>query len=330
MQRRGNKPVVYLDQNWISNITKAHEEGETFSERDYYMDLFRAIQLGVTDNRFVCPTSRFHESEAAYGSRVKDSLWYVARLLSRELSFTSPVQISHQQLIEAALEFADLNLPEIPWWVIPFNKDPDAEMDAPRESDVTVHISMDELHSEGKRLRDSTSASLYEEFKKTRQQHLSYEAEVEFGMKQLFVEGYSGQVNAITLRSIAKSSLLPLYTEVAIETLGRCLELIKICNQGGGLDKFLDSPQFAANPFLSVYAKLRAADIVRFPERQPEPSLLDDFYIIASVLPYTTAFATENYMAELIRQTGVGREFNCRVFTTREKQEFLEYLVGLG
>ena len=93
---------------------------------------------------------------------------------------------------------------------------------------------------------------------------------------------------------------------------------------------FLDSPQFANSPFYSIYAKLRAADIVRFPDKEPEPSLLDDFQIIATVLPYTNVFATENYMAELIRQTRIDEEYGCRVFTMREKQEFLEYLVNIG
>ena len=238
-QRRGSKPVVYLDQNWISNITKAHEESDAFSEKDYYMGLFSAIQEGVTNNRLVCPTSSFHESEASYGSRVKDSLWYVARLLSRELSFNSSIQINYQQLIEAASEFANLNLPDVPWWAIPFNRDPDTKMEAPPEIAVEVHISMDELAAEGKRLRDGIQTSLYQVFKKERLQHnLSYEAEVEFGRKQLFGEGYFGPLIAIDLPSVAESTLLPLYSHVALEFLERSLELIGICNQGGGLEVF--------------------------------------------------------------------------------------------
>ena len=164
------------------------------------MSLFSAIQEGVTNDRFVCPTSSFHESEASYGSRVKDTLWYVDRLLSRDLSFNSSIEINHQQLIEATAEFANLNLPDIPWWAIPFSRDPDAKMEAPPEFSVEVHISMDELHTENKRLRDGIQTSLYQEFKKERQQHnLSYESEIDYGRKQLFVEGYIGPLMAINL-----------------------------------------------------------------------------------------------------------------------------------
>ena len=294
------------------------------------MSLFSAIQEGVTDNRFVCPTSNFHESEASYGSRVKDSLWHVASLLSRELSFNSYIQVKHQQLLEAAAEFAKQDLPDIPWWTIPFNRDPGTKMEVSPEIAVEVNISMDELFAEGKRLRDGIQTSQYRAFKEKRQQYkLSYEAELDFGMKQLFEEGYLGMVLATGLPEVAKSPLESLYSQVAFEAIERCKELVDICDLGDGIGMFMKSPQFTKSPFLSIYAKLRAADIVRYPNREPEPSLGNDFEIIATVLPYANAFATENYMAELIRQTRIDEEYDCRVFTMRQKQEFLDYLMSL-
>ena len=148
-------------------------------------------------------------------------------------------------------------------------------------------------------------------------------------MKQLFVEGYAGPLVAIGLPSVAESTLQPLYRQVSLELVERCKELINICDQDGGLGKFLNSPQFSKSPFISIYARLRAADIVRFPEQTPKPSQLDDYQIISTVLPYTNVFATENYMAQLIKQTRIDKEYDCRVFTMREKQEFLEYLMNL-
>ena len=315
----------------MSNITKAHEESDTFSEKAYYMSLFWAIQEGVTNNRFVCPTSSFHESEASYGSRVKDSLWYIARLISRELSFNSSIQIDHYQLTEAAAEFANQSFPDVPWWTIPFNRDPDTKMEAPPEIEVEVHFSMDELAEEHKRIRDGLRTSQYDLFKKSRRQHsLSYEAEVEFGRKQLFIEGHSGSMPEISLPEFSESKFKSTFLLSALEIINRALELKKIYDQGGGIGIFLESRQFSEAPFLSIYAKLRAADIVRFPDRDPEPSLLEDFNIIATVLPYTNVFATENYMAELIRQTRIDEDYACRIFTMRERQEFLENLLKLS
>ena len=332
-QRRGSKSVVYLDQNWISNITKSYMNDWNSSDKPFYERLSSAIQEGVANNRLVCPTSTFHESEASYGPEVKDSLWYVAKRLSRELSFKSPIHITHQQLIEAASAFARQDLPDTPWWAIPFNRDPDTQMDGLAETTIEVHISIDELAELHKNHRDGIQTSQYNEFKKSRQQHnLSYEDEVMFGRQQLFWEGYVGPLQASIQSDFVESTpnhLYPSYLHAALEAISRGLELNRTCDKGGGLGEFLESSHFVATPFLSIYARLRAADIVRFPEQTPKPSQLDDYQIIATVLPYTNVFATENYMAQLIKQTLIDKEYDCRVFTMREKQEFLEYLMNL-
>ena len=41
---------------------------------------------------------------------------------------------------------------------------------------------------------------------------------------------------------------------------------------------------------------------------------------------YVDVFATENYIAELIKQTHLGSDHDCRVFTMRQKEDLLEYL----
>lgn len=329
-RRRGSKPVVYLDQNWISNITKSYMNDWNSSDKPFYERLSSAIQEGVANNRFVCPTSEFHECEASYGSNIKDSLWYVAKTLSRELSFSSSIQINHLQLVEAALEFTMQDLPDTPWWIIPFNRNPDTQMDGLPEKTVEVHFSMDEWAEENKRIRDGLRTSQYDHFKKNRRQHgLTYEAEVEFGRKQLFLEGHVGSLPEISLPEFSESKFRPIFLLSALEIMNRAFELKETYDKGGGINIFLESRQFVEAPFLSIYAKLRAADIVRFPDRDPEPSLLEDFAIMATVVPYTNAVATENYMAELIRQTRIDEEYDCRTFTMREKQGFLEYLMNL-
>ncbi len=72
-----------------------------------------------------------------------------------------------------------------------------------------------------------------------------------------------------------------------------------------------------------------AADIVYDGKRTPEPSLLKDFDVAATIVPFANFFATENYLAELIKKTKVGNDFGCRVFTTRQKDQFLDMLSSL-
>ena len=180
-QRRGDKPVVYLDQNWISNLTKSYMHDWNSSEKAYYQGLSSAIQEGVASGRFVCPTSSFHESEASYGSIVKNSLLYVASELSRGLHFNSPIHINHQQLLRAASEFAEQDVPDYPWWTVPFNRDPDCRLDASPEKTIQVHLSIDEFATEAKRIRDGAQITQYQAFKKERRQrNLGFEAEVDW------------------------------------------------------------------------------------------------------------------------------------------------------
>ena len=62
------------------------------------------------------------------------------------------------------------------------------------------------------------------------------------------------------------------------------------------------------------------------PGNKPEPSKMAGSHITAFVLPYADMLATENHFAKLIKQTHLDQEYNCRVFTMRQKQDFLDEL----
>ena len=330
MQRRGERLVVYLDQNWISEITKTHIDGWTGKDKAYFEQLSSIIQLGVNGDRFACPTSSFHESEASFSSKVKYSLWSVAIEIGCGLAFNPSIYISHRQLVEAALEFTGQYAPSNPWWRVPFNRNPDAVVSNIPRDEILVHFSVEELAEEQKRLRDNIQTPVHQNYKETRlRQGLDYEKEVEYSKRQLFIDGYFGPIVALGLRGVVTPQWELLLNLAAGDFINRYLELMTICDQRGGVSVFLDSPQFSTVPFLSIRAKLLAADIARFPDRVSEPSLQDDFSIVATVLPYADVFATDNYISELIKQTHLGSEYDCRVFTMRQKEEMLEYLSTL-
>ena len=327
MQRRGNKPVVYLDQNWLSDITKSRIIGEEVQDTSYFRNLSTALHTGVSEGRFVCPTSEFHSTEASFSLRLRTPIPFVASALSRSLSFNSYVHVNHNQLVLASLEFAGQDLPTIPWWQTPFNKDPDAlEQWVPDLNDKERPL-MIAFAEEAKGIRDNIQTSLYRRFKNEawREGH-SYEKAVKLGLIQIFRELHFGVVDA-TDRGLFKTYKFgQLYSSEGPEVLRRYKEIEMICEQGSGIEMFVKSCHFANTPFLSTFAKLRAADIVRFPSREPEPSLAADFHIAALVIPYADIFATENYMAELIKQTGLDKEYDCRVYRMKQKDDFMDAL----
>ncbi len=329
MLRQGSKPIVYLDHNWLSEITKANIDGKRSVDRTYFLELFNVLQEGVNSGRFAVPKSGFHESEGSLSSELDESLQSVANELSHGLTFNPYHDISHEQLKEAAMSFAGLDIPDRPWWAIPFDRDPDAPAADSHfvESPFKVHLRSESLIEERRRLRNEESAPRYRIFKESRKN--SYQDEIRFQRLQLFWEGYRGVSVAIQEPNVTAPGWEAINQLVASQYEQRWLEITRIINQGPGSLPFLFSTEFLSVPFLDIRATLMAADIARYADRSPEPSFQDDMSIVATILPYSDVFATENYMAELIRQTKLGKDYPCQVFTMRQRREFLRYLHGL-
>ena len=277
--------------------------------------------------------SGFHESEGSLSSKLDSSIQSVNNTLSRGLTFNSYNHISHEQLKAAASEFVGLDILPESWWETPFNRDPDTPDDAlpPAKPGLEVYFRMNELIEDQRRVRNM-GASQYQDYKKTRKTvSESYEHEIEFGKSKLILESY----NYLLLRKIIEEyggsdpGLRSFYEIEALQKLLAWWEIYEIITQNGGPQSFWISPQFSHVPFYTIRATLMAADITRYPERKPEPSLQDDFSIVATILPYSDVFATEKYIAQLIKQTKMDKEYSCRVFTMREKYEFLTYLEEL-
>ena len=326
---KGHKPIVYLDQNWLSNITKAHTGAGTDIDRDYYLELSNVIQQGVALDRFVCPTSFFHKNESTLSIQFSADFLSVADTLSRKLSFNSYIKVSHHQLLRAASVFSGSAIPPDAWWSIPFNRDPDiASCMMPPMPRLQVFVTNSAAKNDEIRTDKNQVATIYQDYKELRNsQNLSYIKELHFNKHQWFWEAYVVVARSHPLFGNPPLVLDPFSSEIAAaDSLSRLIELFQVCMNLDGYKRFLESNEFLEVPFISIRAKLMAGDIVYERHRIPEPSLLEDFDIAATVLPYSDVFATENYLAELIKKTKVGDDYRCRVFTMRQKQGLLEHL----
>ena len=255
----------------------------------------------------------------------------IGKFFSRGLSYNLDLDIVHKQLLKAAAEFARRDYVCPPWWHIPFNQDPDTPaglLPSPK-LDLRVFLRFDEAVDEFRRMRDEVTAPIYRQYKDERKRiGLSYADEVEHSRKLLLYETYSA-IEAIPQIGNPADVFQVLYWDSALEISERLIELGRVFEKKEDLKAFMYSEEFCRVPLLSVRAKLMAADFVYDSNRTPEPSLNDDFSIAATIIPYTNFFATENYLAELIRKTKVGNDFGCRVFTMRQKDEFLDLLLSL-
>lgn len=331
-RQRGRKKIVYLDQNWLSDMTKAYLNEGARVDKGYFTQLFMAMQRGIAEDRIICPTSPLHESESNFSSRLSTDLRSMDNGLSRGLSFDYSHEICDRQLLEAASKFAEVDTVEEPWWQIPFNRDPDLpDSTSPRlTSPLEVFLTVQPHVNEKRRVRNEVATPMYRQYKKTRtERNLSYSKEVEFSRTQLFCEHFNIFDNAELILKQASPLWESMVPAQHLERQMRLVELAKICDQGEGIAQFMLSKEIANSPFLSIRSKLMAADIAYESLRVPEASLLDDFDMAATVVPYADMFATENYLAELLRKTGVARDHGCNVYTMRQKDNLLDFLSGL-
>jgi hypothetical protein len=104
------------------------------------------------------------------------------------------------------------------------------------------------------------------------------------------------------------------------------MEVLNSCPNPGG---FWGSPELLNCPYLKIRASLMAADIFFYPKTTPTPSLNTDFDIMASVMPYVDMLATDNHMAELIRQSKLSQLFGAQVYPMNQRSQLLETIENL-
>ncbi len=332
-QQRSQKKIIYLDQNWLSDLTKAVRlDGSSPVDKACFTQLYEVMQRAIAEDKIACPTSPHHMSESNFDSKRSADFRSVDNALSRGLSFNHSEQISHYQLLGAASRFAGVDFPVEPWWCLPFNRDPDTlDSTLPRSrTGIEVIVTFLQWVSEERRLRDQIQGPMYREYKDFRRAFkLSYQDEVIFTIHQLFREGYFRLSDALAQLGDTPADFGEIYHTAVLRQFSWLMEIKGICELGAGLPAFVRSSEFANVPYLSIRAKLMAADIVRNGRRNPENSLSADFDIAATVVPYVDVFATENYLAELLRGTRVANDCECSVFTMRQKDEFLDYVSRL-
>ena len=321
-KERSQKMVIYLDQNWLSDITKAVRlDGIPRVDKSYFTELYEVILRAIAEDKIVCPTSPLHMSKSNFDSRRNSDSRSVDNAISGGLSFNPSEQTSHNQLLEAVSQFTGVESSAKPGWRLPFNRDPDVpvSMIPRRRTGIEVIVTFDEWVNEERRLHNQVGAAMYRKYKETRKAiYLSYQDEVKFSRCQLFREGYSGITEATCQLGETPAGFGEMYRMSVLQQLSRLMEIQQICETGAGLRAFMCSDEFHDAPYLTVRAKLMAADIVYHNNRNPESSLLTDFAIAATVAPYVDVFATENYLAELLRRTGVAGDYGCDVCTMRQ------------
>jgi hypothetical protein len=291
MGKRTQKLLVYLDQNFLSEISKADVNEKV---RPEFKEIYGLLRQGVVDEKLVVPGSVLHDIESSLATHLKDGIVTHQYYLGK-------VRLRHPDEIRNIQTAAFLNL-----FTGQAREDPlepkAAFLDDPDQRIERFGISVDShwerydfrqgRHRTGKELEELRQWLL--QGKVTYDQQLMVEQQAQ---RDEFVQTYCSLCG-------------PIYEAKREE-----------------LRAFTESEAFTSIPLLGIKAHLIASILTRKPDRQIKPSDLTDIDALSAYSPYMDVVCTDAFMADQLK--GVAKEygvtlFNAKTSSLRELKKFLE------
>jgi len=306
--------ILYLDQNYLSNLAKARYNFITEPEEaSLWLELYNILKSAVTADIIICPESDFHSKEAMYNSRLEIPIKQVIGELSLGLKFHHWRRIMESQIENAARLFLGKKLEQTEKWINVFQSNPQASAKSrmqyvsDKEIRVNVHIRLpEEVIDYDRRGKD--------EFETIGREVIKEYCEKPMEWSQLVLESKKGTINA-SIGALATQTIVnQIRSDSLLEQMSgydnytRLLllfdKLIKIGIDPQNPDmiaRFLESKELLDSPFIEIYSALWAiiAECRRIQGRDMKGSDLYDVPILAIALPSCDIIATDKFMKEV-------------------------------
>ena len=119
------KTIIYLDQNYVSYLTKARLSVKVYPDvAAYYENLYDALRDAVEANAVVCPASQFHYSESELDTRLAPEIYRTLEELYCGAEFRPFVEIAQAQAAAAVRAFLGVRQQRQPKWKEAFTRNP--------------------------------------------------------------------------------------------------------------------------------------------------------------------------------------------------------------
>ncbi len=323
---RPSKQIIYLDQNFISNIAKAASKPDLAT----YMQI--AETLRERADVIACPTSEFHNTETLYSGdeELRRAIRQVIFDLSRGLGFRDSFDILEAQTKSAIHKYFDNHAqPPEPGWSEAFTSDPDL----PTRAEQPVYVEIAPFFQAGLTAKHTYPERARRVASKVAARGVQFNARLDelcaWFAKIAFVEPltklWSAQAKLVSGQQPNLVDLLPSY---ASRVYG------EFCQLDGHDDpaafvEFLRSSHFKQVSLVRIFCALHVA--MEADSAKPEAGDYDDTRILGTVLPYCDAVATDYSKMRLLEQLGFDKEFGVTLFSAirPDLAAFLNFLRGL-
>ncbi len=299
-----SKVIIYLDQNFVSNMAKART-GSLKDQRWLY--LYEILSSLVRNQqKVVCPESLFHEIESNLYESLVQAIQQVVNDLSWGLRLRSWRVILRWQVYEAMHRFLGKQEPR-PSWREAFSHDP---QESTRKRSSIVN---------GRELLIYTPWGSFPEL-----------TESDLRLKEKLPKAMADIKEAVAGKDFTSQVEVEKRTFVSVHYRGAELSMLRDSwkDLGGKeteLENFLFSDCFKICPFVDILTHLYAGLAVLNPGT-PKASDYYDAQILATVMPYCAVIAGDRYMKHLVAQIELGERYGVRMFSA--KQDDLEQLVA--
>jgi len=291
MGKRTKKLLVYLDQNFLSEMSKADINEKV---RPEFKELYELLHQGFMDEKLVVPSSLLHDIESSLAIHLKDRINSYQHYLG-QVRLRRPDEIENAQVDTTLCRYMGRESTDVLNPRTVFLDDPDQRV---KQFGINVdahwetHNFRQTRHSTAKKLEALRQRCLRSKI--TYNQQVKVERETQ---KKEFIEIYERYSK-------------PLSEEKRTELMA-----------------FTESAGFAAIPLLRIEAHLYATILTRMATREIKPSDTTDIKVLSAYLPYMDVVCTDAFMAEQLRD--FAKEYDVTLFhgkttSLRDMKTFLE------
>jgi hypothetical protein len=279
------KVLVYLDQNFISDMAKLSTNARVRPEID---DLFETLHKAFLDEKLVVLRSNLHDLESSLTEAYKELIRSRFASVSH-VEFSHPQKIRDLQIARAARAFAGImSLDELTSFDGVFEGCPDR-----RVPQFEIDIDRSYLYANAAADRLHKAAALDELRIRILQQRRTFK-------KQLEIE-------------LAESRRIYLQPRCVLEYS----EMASIPRQQ--YIDFVSSSAFEHIPYISLDTHLLAWLLTHHSNRKIEEGDLTDIEAIATFLPYCDIYATDRLAANLARAVTSAAAYRHKVYDSSTK-----------
>jgi len=297
MTSRPRKLLVYLDQNFISEMAKRAQGGV----RPDFRELYSVLQNSFWNEQLVVLRSRFHDVETSLAGLLKDAIRARRSTLGHvdlASQLASQLDIRESQIVASLHKFLGRHdgSPVI-CYDDAFEDEPDA-----RVGHIDISVNMDWMHADAKEQRRRLAAELDTVRQRILEQSISYD-----------------QQFRIEMDATRQDALRPYYLRHHTAAAGVTDEQY---------EQFVASNAFADVPIVWLEVALLTRLMTAHSTRTIKQGDVTDIDAMATYLPYCDVYGADRFMAEVARSLKVPERYNCHLFDSRKNgvAKLIDYL----